>query len=139
MNLKWIIENFTDSEDYRNLIESVRKLPRECFVIDKRNHFDFDPSGFNEGDCVLFQGSIQMAKNVASRLPKNCFPVGYNTWQNYLCSSYYSHFKDILFNDKHKFITAGELKANKYDFYKEFGKEAMIFVRPDSGDKPFTA
>ena len=136
---RWIVENFTDSEDYRNLIQEVRNSGRSCFVIGKHNHFDFDPTGFNENDCVVVQGSIQMTKNIASRLPSGCFPVAYNNFDKYLCSAYYPHIKPLLFNDLHEFTTISNLRENKFHFYEKFGREAMIFVRPDSGEKTFQA
>lgn len=138
MKARWIIENFTDSEDYRALISAVRDSGRECFVIGKHNHFDFNPNGFNINDCVIVQGSIQMTKNIKSRLPTGCYPIAYNTWDNYLCSNWYPKFQRFLFNDRHEFMPLSELKNNKWDYYYKFGKEAMIFVRPDSGEKPFS-
>lgn len=138
MKARWIIENFTDSEDYRNLISAVQGLGRDCFVIDKRNHFDFDSSGYKENECVIFQGSINMTHNIRQRLPKGCFPIAYNTSSNYLCSAYYPVFKDSLFNDRYEFTTALDLTENKFKYYEKFGKDAMIFIRPDSGEKTFS-
>jgi hypothetical protein len=60
------------------------------------------------------------------------------TDQNYLCSRYYPHFQKFLFNDKHVFTTVAGLKHNKWWFYSAFGKEAVIYVRPDVGDKSFS-
>lgn len=139
MKTKWIIENFTDSEDYNDLIAAIKASGRYCFVIGKHNYFDFDPSGFNENDCVIVQGSIQMTKNIRDRLPKGCFPIAYNSWDNYLCSTYYPKFSQFLFNDKNEITTLKNLKENKFYFYEKFGKEALIFVRPDSGEKTFQA
>lgn len=138
MRAKWIIENFTDSEDYRDLIKAVRDSGRDCFVIGRHNHFDFDPSGYKEGDCIIAQGSIQMTKNIASRLPHGCFPVAYNSWEKYLCSSFYPHYKDLLFNDIHEFTTVKNFKENKFHYYEKFGREALIFIRPDTGEKSFS-
>jgi len=137
MKVKWIIENFTDSEDYNNLIKAVTDSGRECYVIGKRNNFDFDPKGYNENDCVIFQGSIQMTRHVKSKLPKGCFPVAYCTEDNYLCSNYYPKLTPFLFNDKHEIVSVEKLKEQKFDFYRKFGKEALIYIRPDRGDKPF--
>ena len=139
MKTKWIIENFTDSEDYRDLISSIKDSGRYCFVIGRHNHFDFNPAGFEENDCVIVQGSIQMTKNIASRLPTGCFPIAYNNWNNYLCSTYYPYFQNLLFNDKNEFTSLKNLKDNKFYFYEKFGKDALIFVRPDSGEKTFQA
>jgi hypothetical protein len=137
MKCRWIIENFTDSEDYNDLIQAVKDWGYDCYVIGRRNNFDFNPSGFKENDCVLFQGSIQMTRHVRNKLPKGCFPIAFCTEENYLCSKYYPIFKDDLFNDKYDIVPVAELKANKFDYYSKFGKEAMIYIRPDRGDKPF--
>jgi len=135
----WIIENFSDSEDYRGLIQAVKNSGRYCFVIGRHNHFDFDPNGFKENDCVIVQGSIQMTKNIGGRLPKGCFPIAYSTWQNYLCTTYYPRFQSHLFNDLHMICTLDYLKTDKFEVYRKFGRDAMIFIRPDSGEKTFQA
>jgi len=137
--VKYIIENFTDSEDYNDLISAIKESGRYCFVIGRHNHFDFNPAGFEENDCVIVQGSIQMTKNIASRLPRGCFPIAYNNWNNYLCSKYYPYFQKHLFNDTNAFTTLKNLKEDKFYFYRTFGKEALIFIRPDSGEKTFQA
>lgn len=139
MQVKWIIENFSDSEDYRELIQAVRNSGRYCFVIGPRDAYDFNPKGFEPNDCVIVQGSIQMTKNIASRLPAGCYPVAYSSWYKYLCTEYYPHFQDFLFNDKHEFMSVDCLKGWKFDIYRQYGREAMIFIRPDSGEKTFQA
>ena len=128
MKTKWIIENFTDSEDYRDLISSIKDSGRYCFVIGRHNHFDFNPAGFEENDCVIVQGSIQMTKNIASRLPTGCFPIAYNNWNNYLCSTYYPYFQNLLFNDKNEFTSLKNLKDNKFYFYEKFGILGITWV-----------
>lgn len=138
MKCRWIIENFTDSEDYNELIRCVKELEHDCYVIGRRNNFDFDPSGYQENDCVLFQGSIQMTRHCRKVLPQGCYPIAFCTEPNYLCTAYYPKFQSLLFNDRHKIMTVSELKMNMFAVYKEFGKEARIYIRPDRGDKPFT-
>ncbi len=138
MKAHWIIENFTDSEDYRELVQAVRDSGRECFLIGRHNHFDFDSSGFKENECVIVQGSIQMAKNIASRLPKGCFPIAYNSWDKFLCSAYYPKLSRFLFNDRNVFTTVSELKRTSSSFYEKFGRDDVIFVRPDTGEKSFS-
>jgi hypothetical protein len=141
MKAKWIIENFTDTEDYRTLAQAVRDSGRYVYVIGKNNHFDFAPAPgtFQENDCVIVQGSIQMTKHIAGKLPAGCFPIAYSSWQNYLCTSYYQHFERFLFNDIHRCLSVGDLKACKFEIYRQFGRDAMIFIRPDSGEKTFQA
>lgn len=136
--MRWIVENFTDSEDYNELIRCIKELGHDCYVIGRRNNFDFNPSGYKENDCVLFQGSIQMTRHCRKVLPAGCYPIAFCTEPNYLCAKYYPLVKDFLFNDKHEFTTVAELKKDMFRFYQTFGKEAMIYIRPDRGDKPFT-
>lgn len=138
MKAKWIIENFTDSEDYNDLIQAVKDKGLDCYVIGKRNNFDFNPSGYNKNDCVIFQGSIQMTRHVRKVLPQGCYPIAYCTEQNYLCSQYYPYVDQFLFNDKYEISSVHNLKVNKFEFYRKYGKEALIYIRPDRGDKPFT-
>jgi hypothetical protein len=137
MKCRWVVENFTDSEDYKNLVDAIQNAGHDCYVIGRRNNFDFNPSGYQENDCVMFQGSIQMTRHCKKVLPKGCRPIAFCTEPNFLCSTYYPRVQEFLFNDKHKIVLVSELKAHMFDFYKEFGKEAMIYIRPDRGDKPF--
>lgn len=139
MQAKWIVENFSDSEDYRALIKAVRDSGRYCFVIGPRDANDFNPKGFEPNDCVIVQGSIQMTKNIASRLPQGCYPIAYSSWEKYLCTAYYPHFATMLFNDTHMVCGVGQLKDDRFGAYRMYGKEALIFVRPDSGEKTFQA
>ncbi len=138
MKCRYIVENFTDSEDYNELIKAITDAGHECYVIGRRNNFDFKPDRYQENDFVMFQGSIQMTRHCRQVLPKGCRPIAFCTEENFLCSKYYPIVKEFLFNDKHRLVTVSELKANMFDFYKEFGKEALIYIRPDRGDKPFT-
>ena len=136
--MKWIIENFTDSEDYNDLIKAVKDQGHDCYVIGRRNNFDFNPEGYQENDCVLFQGSIQMTRHIRTRLPRGCYPIAFCTEENFLCSKYYPYVGQFLFNDRHAITTVAELKADPFTYYSRFGKEAMIYIRPDRGDKPFS-
>lgn len=137
MKLTWLIENFTDSPDYQDLIEAVRKSGRVCHVIDKRNNFEFKPDAYRHEKLLLFQGSIQLGKLVKKSLPESS-PVLFCNDSAFLCTSYYPVFQDYLFNDRHVATTVNNLKNNKFEYYARYGKEALIFIRPDGGDKPFT-
>ena len=108
----------------------------ECIVLDIRNHFELRPNLITEGECVVFQGSIQLFKKLKSEL--KVFPLGWMTDDNYLCSNYYPHVQKFLFNDFHVFSTLTNLKHNKWWFYSTFGKDALIYVRPNCGNKTFT-
>ena len=137
MKVSWIVENFAGDNGYEELIAEVRKQGMTCHVLDITNHFDLNQKVVKDlaGDVVVFQGSIQMFRKLKKETDLS--PLGWMSDENYLCSKYLPQFQDILFNDKYCFVPLATLKAQKFFFYGVFGKDTMIFIRPDRGDKLF--
>jgi hypothetical protein len=133
----WIVENFVGENGYETLIEEVRKSGCECIVLDIRNHFELRPNLIDPDKCYVFQGSIQMFRKIKSEHPLAC-PLGWMTDDNYLCTNYYPIFQKHLFNDWHMFTSMAGLKSNKWNIYKVFGKETIVHLRPNGGDKTFS-
>jgi ATP-grasp domain, R2K clade family 3 len=137
MKTQWIVENFTRESSYLDLVKAIKKEGNPLQEI--KTGFAFaDVAKYDASAPVIFCGSIEMTELVKSRLPK-CFPVAYCNQEKYLCSKYMSHFGKYLFNDNYVMVPLTELHRQKFYFYGLFGKETMIFVRPDSGQKPFQA
>ncbi len=132
----WIVENFTNGSDVNDLIVEIKKQGFELQLIGAKNHFKYDDINYNN-QCIIFHGSITMTDIIKKQL-NTCFPVVWLTKENYRCSKYYLPLKHLLFNDNHEITTVSNLKSAKFDYYRRFGKEAMIFIRPDVGDKTFT-
>lgn len=135
--MKWIVHNYSDTEECDDLYKAVKDNGHDLTIMD-RNSLDWAPNGINEGDCVLFQGSIQMARHLRKVLPQSCYPIAFFNESGFDCDHYYEAVKGLLFNDKHVFTTVECLRNNVFSFYKDFAKEALIYIRPDRGDKPFT-
>ena len=136
--VNWIIENLVKEESFLELSKEAKK--QGFNVQDIRGDFyKADISKYNNS-CVIFNGSIEMVKLCREVLEPlgNC-PISYSTFENYLCSKYYSHFSEYIFNDNYVIVPLVELKRRLYQFYGWFGKESLMFVRPDSGDKSFKA
>ena len=112
----WIVENFVGDNSYEDLIEEVKKQGHKSIVLDITNHFELKPNLISSGDCVVFQGSIQLFRKLKAELP--AYPVGWQTDPHYLCSNYYPYVQKYLFNDKHVFTTIAGLKHNKFWFYR---------------------
>jgi hypothetical protein len=136
--MKWIIENFNKELSYTDIVKEIKNQGMEVKEINHGyKHSDIDE--FRSGNhCVMFLGSIEMTELVKKQLP-NCYPVAFCTPENYLCSKYMSHFGKYLFNDKYAMMSLSELHRKKFFYYGTFGNEALIFIRPDSGQKPFQA
>lgn len=133
----FVIENFTKELSYQEVVAEVKQQGMEVKELNGGyKHCDLDE--FRHGRCLIFLGSIEMTEIVKAQLP-NCFPVAYCTKENYLCSKYMSHFGKYLFNDKYAIVSLSEFYRQKFFYYGIFGKEALIFIRPDSGQKPFQA
>lgn len=139
MKAKWLIEDFVADNNYQELIDEVKKQGHECCVI---RYEPFQSGNYDKVckdiDCVVFQGSIQLAEQLQKDKP-NWKPGVIANWRNYWCVTWYAHMREHLFNKNYRCMTAGELLEEKWDLYRRFGQDATIWVRPDSGNKPFTA
>ncbi len=144
----WIIENLSKEVGSTELAAAVEKAGHPLIKINGDycrgmiDHLNMDNDNMNislPNSCVIFHGSIEMAKLVRSHLDGTCQPVVYCDFPKYKCSSYYSYFGNFLFNDKYVMMSLGEIARNKFFLYGNFGKEALMFIRPDSGEKTFQA
>lgn len=137
MKCQWIVENFVKEPSFKGLSEAIRKQNRPFIPIE--GDYRKEILAQLDSKCVVVNGSIKMVKLLKQDLPPDCFPVSYCTFQNYACSAYYSHFGPYLFNDKYAIMSLKEVVRQKYDVWGHYGKEALIFIRPDSGEKIFQA
>ncbi len=139
MKAKWVIENFVSDNCYEDLIDEVKKQGHECCVI---KYFPFQNGKYdeicNDNDCVVFQGSINLAERFQREKP-NWTPGVIATWENYECHNYYPIFDQHLFNCNYGIYTIYQLIEQKWDIFRCYGENATIWIRPDSGKKSFTA
>lgn len=141
----WLIENFTKEPSYTELAAAVKAA--ECPLIEFKDGYKrSDIAALWVGEfnnypihCVVSNGSIEMVKLLRKDLPRTCFPIAYCNFDSYLCSNYYSHFGDLLFNDKYVMMPLKEVKRQKFMIYGLLGKDGLVFIRPDSGEKTFQA
>jgi hypothetical protein len=84
----------------------------------------------------VFLGSIEGCNWMKENRPNVKY---WSTFENYTCSAYYPKMQELLFNDKYAFIPFKELARRKWDLYAWLGREALVFIRPDSGEKDFPA
>lgn len=146
MKTTWIIENFVKENSFKELSEAVKKL--ELPLIEVNGDFNREVfhkqlksvwGGTYNDQCVMVNGSIKMCKLISEELHCGCVPVTYSSFEKYKCSAYYSHFGPYLFNDKYCLMSLNEIVRQKYDIWGHYGKDGIIFIRPDSGEKTFQA
>lgn len=136
-NLIWIVENLVKEPSYTFLANEIEKQGYQLHKINGdflKKDLDF----IERNSPVICSGSIEICKLIKEKLIWN-FPVTYSTFDKYLCSKYYSHFEEYLFNDNYVIAPLASVNKRLWWFYGNFGKESTMFVRPDSGDKPFKA
>jgi len=147
----WIIENFVKEPSFKELSAAAKELNYPFLEING----DYSPTLLREtlkflylseakvpvydNQCVIVNGSIKMCKLIAEELQIGCYPIVFSTFNNYKCSAYYSHFGEYLFNDKYCLMSLKEIARQKYDVWGHYGKDGLIFIRPDSGEKTFQA
>ena len=132
----WIIENIVKEPSFLELSEAVARAQHP--LLNLRGDFANEMLNPYVRKCVVFNGSIQMCKFVYLILLHNCCaPILYSSWQNFRCSAWYPFVSDLLFNDDYVMVPFSEVNRRAHWFYGTFAKEAMIFIRPDSGDKTF--
>ena len=84
----------------------------------------------------VFVGSIEGCQWMQQNRPQ---VKVFATFGHYKCSEYYPKIQNLLFNNDYALVPLRDLARQKWLFYSLFGKDALIFVRPDSGAKDFPA
>ena len=140
MGVTWIIENFAKEQSFAELTSAVEKLGYPLIKINGDYHHNILANlKSSQKTCVMVNGTIKMCKIIRDELKDYCAPILYSDFPKYQCSAYYSHFGPYLFNDKYCLMSLKEIVRQKFDVFGHYGKEGVIFIRPDSGEKTFQA
>lgn len=138
--MHWIVEKTSEDSSYHELVQEIKNQNLGLIEL-KKEEITNIPVNFTQRPTI-FHGSIETCKLIQNTLKIRWpfyYPLTYCSFDNYKCSKYYSYFGDNLFNKDYSIINLKELGRQRFFYYGSFGKEAKIFIRPDSGDKPFTA
>ena len=134
MNVKWLIEDFHQDNNFQALADEIKKQGMECVVA---KYLPFASGGYDvypETDCVLFQGSIQMAMQLQRE--QKWVPGVWCNWEGMRCSSYYAHCGKYLLNQGYMMMPLNEVVRRRDELFEIYG--GAFFLRPDSGAKSFT-
>ena len=139
LKVKWVIEDFEPDNKFGALADEVRRQGMDCETIRYLPLQSGSYDVFKKRDCVLFQGSLNLATQLQTE--KEWVPGPWLSVENYQCTIYYAHLGKYLFNDPYIMLPRAEVKRNLSWLYDEaFGaKLTGLFFRPSSGMKPFTA
>ena len=136
--MNWLIEEGMFTENEEALIKELKAQGQKVATI---KYIPFgepmSKTPFDDETDVIFYGSLELCQLVQKERP-HWTPGAIGTWDNFLCSTYYPHFDDLLLNADNEFTTIKELNERKDYFFEKFGEDNTIFVRPNSGLKVFT-
>jgi hypothetical protein len=142
VKVTWLLECDVFSEDLAPLKNEVIRQGHEVrdtsyvpFITGDEHSELYED---DEDRCVVFYGSLNLAKHLmrCGRISRR--PIVYCTLPNYDCRRYYAHLGKFLLNGRYIMLPYAEMSRNKDLLFESLGQDGTVFVRPDSGDKTFT-
>lgn len=137
MQPKWVIENFEPDNKFGPLADECRRQGCDVEVITYTPFQAGSYDIFEENDCVLFQGSINLAQQLQRE--KRWIPGPWLTAKNYECTRYYAHLGKYLFNWEYIMLPRADVPRKLDWLYDKCFVREELFFRPSSGLKPWTA
>jgi hypothetical protein len=141
MNVTWVLQTDIFKENLERLIDVIYKQFHEYILVtylpfsEKQSLPDVDGP-------VIFYGSLNLASHV--RRYKNWIGMWCDL-KKMECTSYYPYYGKFLFNEDYSILPWGELDRRRHDIWKLYGnstgtrrRDGDVFVRPNSGNKPFS-
>jgi hypothetical protein len=84
---------------------------------------------------VVFYGSLNTAEHLRSRI--DAVPLVWYDRHAFSCRSYYARWGRLLLQEHYAFYPLAELPRLKGAIYRDFGRDGLVFIRPDDNDKSF--
>jgi hypothetical protein len=140
MKPNWLIQTNMEGVDTGSLIAEVTSQGMFVLPIEHRlgKHIDFDC--YSRHDCTICYGDIDFVRQVYHRSP--FIPGAWCNFDNMKCSTYYAHFGGHLLNNQYVIMPLGDLqrRLDEFIYYHTplSPSPKAVFIRPDSGAKPFT-
>jgi hypothetical protein len=139
MSVRWLFEeNPVDPEETGKMRDAAKTLGLETANYRLIQLFSGlgDPFPDTPDTTVFFFGSLQMARKI--KREKKWRPGAWLTLDNYLCSNYCLPFGPFMFNMPFSLMRFENLISKRYELDEKYGGHGCLFIRPDSGFKPFT-
>lgn len=142
MNVTWIID--PDAFDYsEQLVREIQAQGHTAKTLPPFfSSYEFgDTSRYCDelapaNSCVVCHASFEFTELVAQDELWTPGTYGNSAAVDY--TSYSNKLADYLLNSEHELIQFNQLAANAEYLFNRFAVDDRIFVRPDSGRKPFT-
>ena len=140
MRPAWLIEDGPFDDDHLGFfVGEVRRQGMECRIVRYNDVLSGKADLYGDDECVIIHGSIRLVRYLRRRTP--WIPGAWCSFDNYKCSTYFAHWGKHLFNKTYTIVPVGELRRLESHLFSVFEiakSPGQIFVRPNSGAKPFT-
>lgn len=134
----WLIETGVWKDDnVPRMITILRELGIIVYAVPYSQYSAAEFEGVNEDAPVIFYGTINTVEQLRVSRP-NWVPLSWFDSVAFSCRSYYAHWGRYLLHDRYGFYPLGELARLKDQLYETYGKQEMVFIRPDENNKSFS-
>jgi len=134
----WIIQNNIDGIDTIPMIKEVMAQGMNVSSVEHNfgKHDYLCNEFFGNSGCIICYGDIDFVQQVQHNT--SFIPGAWCNSYNMKCSTYYAHFGKYLINSDYRLMPIGDVPR----MWQNLGRiqqiiPKYIFLRPDSGMKPF--
>lgn len=135
MRPDWLIQTNMEGVDTEPLIAEVLRQSMRVRMIEHRLGAQVRFDDYNPHDCLICYGDIDFVRQVHRFAP--FIPGAWCNFHNMKCSTYYAYFGEHLLNQQYAMMPVGDL-LRRWDWLSTCVPDKPLFIRPDSGAKPFT-
>jgi hypothetical protein len=135
MKPEWFIQTNMDGVDTKPMIDEVIAQGMDVRRIEHTLGHACNFGEYEPNDCIICYGDIDFVRQVITNAP--FIPGVYCNFKNMKCSIYYGYLGEHLLNQQYIMMPAGDLLRQWDNIISTWNTEGL-FIRPDSGAKPFT-
>jgi len=130
-----MIQTNMEGVDTGPMMAEVLRQGMQVRRIEHRLGAQVDFDGYNPHDCIVCYGDIDFVRQVHRRAP--FIPGAWCNFDHMKCSTYYAYLGKYLLNQQYAMMPVGDL-LRRWDDLSSIVPGKSLFIRPDSGAKPFT-
>ena len=117
-NPSWLIEKYIFDENVNKFKDVFKKLNVKYKIFEYHPFMEIDCSSlFNDDDCVIFYGSLNLARDL--RKKSKWVPGVWGDLNKLKCTTYYNYLGEFLLNSDYIMLPYGELLRRKEFLFKK--------------------
>jgi hypothetical protein len=135
----WLLETGVWKDDnVTRMIRIIQDLGLTVHVVPYTPQASAEFDAIDDDGPIIFYGSINTSEYLRVR-HRDWVPFIWMDQNAFRCTTYYAHWGKYLLQEHYGFYPFAELPRLKDRLYADFGRDDMVFIRPDDNDKSFSA